>query len=204
MSVKQEDEKKSDSSKISQAAGFSILLPGESGEKYQMGFRSTVEELGAKTPLQVYLAEKIFQSLWWTRRYEKQKRSSIISAMADVLSGHVTPQKDRLIILKLLQASFWEAPELKKRMESSGHNPESLLERAIYNQQDQIQKFDRLIDLRVKTLLKLQQSYEALVNRSVLQERMKLQNDLLKRDLQAIDPPVLENTDDKRQAKSRK
>ena len=58
MSVKQEDEKKSDSSKIAQAAGFSILLPGESGEKYQMGFRSTVEELGAKTPLQVYLAEK--------------------------------------------------------------------------------------------------------------------------------------------------
>jgi hypothetical protein len=59
----------------------------------------------------------------------------------------------------------------------------------------------------VKTLLKLQQSYEALVNRSVLQERMKLQNDLLKRDLQAIDLPVLENTilsDDKRQAKSRK
>ena len=50
MSVKQEDEKKSDSSKIAQAAGFSILLPGESREKYQMGFRSTVEELGAQTP----------------------------------------------------------------------------------------------------------------------------------------------------------
>lgn len=72
---------------------------------------------------------------------------------------------------------------------------------------DDIQKLDQLIALRVKTLMQLQQSYEALVNRSVLQERLKLQNDLLRRELQAIDRPVVESTspaDDKRQAKSLK
>ena len=43
--------------------------------------------------------------------------------------------------------------------------------------------------------LQLQQSYEGLVNRSVMQERLKLQNDLLKRDLQAIDVEAVEQAD---------
>jgi GTP cyclohydrolase I len=60
---------------------------------------------------------------------------------------------------------------------------------------EEIQKIDVLIALRVKALGQLQQSYEALVNRSVLQERLKLQNELLKRDLQAIDVPVVEQAD---------
>ncbi len=57
-----------------------------------------------------------------------------------------------------------------------------------------IQNFDSLIALRVKTLGQLQQSYEALVNRSVMAERLRLQNELIKRDLQAIDVSVVEST----------
>ena len=192
---------------ISSLLGVAQVMPGESVEAYQSGLLATVEELGADTPLQVYLAEKIFQCLWWMRRYETQKRSSIIAAMADAIKGHLTSKEERLAIFKLLQASQWDEPSLKKRMESLGHNPESLLERAMGGLQGHIQKLDQLIALRVKTLMQLQQSYEALVNRSVLQERLKLQNDLLRRDLQAIDLPVVESTspaDDKRQAKSLK
>ena len=55
-----------------------------------------------------------------------------------------------------------------------------------------IEKIDQLIALRVKTLGQLQQSYEALVNRSVVQERLKLQNELLRRDLKAINVPSVE------------
>ena len=55
----------------------------------------------------------------------------------------------------------------------------------------QLMTLDQQIALRIKTLTQLQQSYEALVNRSVLQERLKLQNELLKCDLQAVElPPV--------------
>ena len=127
--------------------------------------------------------------------------------MVDALKGYSTSKDERLAIFKLLQASLWDEPPLKNRIESSGHTPVSLLEHAMSRVQDQIQKLDQLIALRAKTLIQLQQSYEALVNRSVLQERLKLQNDLLKRDLQAIDLPVVESTspaDDKRQAKSLK
>jgi hypothetical protein len=192
---------------ISSLLGVVQVLPGESEEIYQSGLIATIAEMGAETPLQIYLAEKIFQCLWWMRRYETQKRSSIIAGMADTLKGYPASKDERLAIFKLLQASLWDEPPLKNRIESSGHTPVSLLEHAMSRVQDQIQKLDQLIGLRAKTLIQLQQSYEALVNRSVLQERLKLQNDLLKRDLQAIDLPVVESTspaDDKRQAKSLK
>lgn len=52
-------------SKVAKAAGVRwSILPGESAEMYSRGLQSTVDELGAKTELQVYLAEKIFQCIW--------------------------------------------------------------------------------------------------------------------------------------------
>jgi hypothetical protein len=58
-------------------------------------------------------------------------------------------------------------------------------------QKEELIELDQSIALKAATLLQLQKSFEALVNRSVLQERLKLQNELLKRDLLAIDVPVI-------------
>ena len=73
-------------SQISNAVGASQILPGESAEKYYHGLASTIDELGAKSMMQIYAAEKMFQCLWWMRRYETQKRSTIIKVMAKELS----------------------------------------------------------------------------------------------------------------------
>ena len=67
----------------------------------------TIEELGAKTQLQVYLAEKIFQCLWWLRRYETQKRSTIVAGMADALTHYATPKELKLQVQHLINASDW-------------------------------------------------------------------------------------------------
>jgi len=72
-------------SPISQLIGASPVLPGESEEVYQYGLVATVQELGAITPLQIYLAEKIHECLWWMRRYENQKRATLIRNMAELL-----------------------------------------------------------------------------------------------------------------------
>jgi hypothetical protein len=48
------------------------------------------------------------------------------------------------------------------------------------------------IAVKAHTLKALQKSYESFACRSILQERLKLQNELLKRDLQAIDVQVLD------------
>lgn len=46
------------SSPITQILRSTPALPGESQEVYQQGLLDTIKELGASTPLQIYLAEK--------------------------------------------------------------------------------------------------------------------------------------------------
>jgi hypothetical protein len=73
-------------SQISQLVGASSpLIPGESKSLYQNGLQATITELGAVTPLQIYLAEIFFYCLWWIRRYESFKRASVVRAMGDML-----------------------------------------------------------------------------------------------------------------------
>ena len=84
---------------------------------------------------------------------------------------------------------------MKELIETNGFTLESQLSRVLSKVREEIQKMDALVALRVKTLGQLQQSYEALVNRSVLQERLKLQNEIIKRDLQAIEVPAVEKVD---------
>jgi hypothetical protein len=171
------------------------LLPGESEDVYNAGLVGTIKELGATTHLQTYLAEKIFQCLWWMRRYEIQKQAALVNGMVDLLTRHDTDKKRRTAITFNLQEGFWDGKEMKELIETNGYTLDSLLARGMGKVLEEIQKIDHLIALRVKTLGQLQQSYEALVNRSVLQERLKLQNEILKRDLQAIDVHAVEQVD---------
>jgi len=180
---------------ISQIFGPTKLLPGESEAVYSAGLIGTISELGAATHLQIYLAEKIFQCLWWMRRYEIQKQATIVNSMVDLLTTYSTPKSQTQALTHNLQAQLWSDPKMLKIIEALGHTPESLAAKAMSNAREEIQKIDSLIALRVKALGQLQQSYEALVNRSVMQERLKLQNELLKRDLQSIDVKAVEQVD---------
>ena len=170
-------------------------LPGESADVYRAGLLGTIKELGATTHLQTYLAEKIFQCLWWMRRYEIQKQACIFNEMVRLASRFKTTEPMKATMVQKLHAHHWDDKELKSLIQGAGHTAESLTAKAMSEVREEIQKLDILIALRVKTLGQLQQSYEALVNRSVMQERLKLQNDLLKRDLQAIDVEAVEQAD---------
>lgn len=182
-------------SQISNAVGASQILPGESAEKYYHGLASTIEELGAKSMMQVYAAEKIFQCLWWMRRYETQKRSSIIKVMAKELSEspYFSNKDQRMGITMLLEAGLWSDSAIQKLMKAKGHTEGSLLEYAMDRQKEELIELEQSIAQKATTLLQLQKSYEVLVNRSVLHERLKLQNELLKRDLFAIDVPIVKD-----------
>ena len=48
---------------IGELLGTTSVLPGEPEEFYQAGLAVMVNELGAKTTLQVYLVEKIYDCL---------------------------------------------------------------------------------------------------------------------------------------------
>jgi hypothetical protein len=182
-------------SQISNIFGSIRLLPGESADIYKAGLIGTIKELGATTHLQTYLAEKIFKCLWWMRRYEVQKQACIFNEMVRLASKFNTSELTKSTMVQKLQDHLWDDKEVKRMIQDSGHTAQSLTAKAMSEVREEIQKLDMLVALRVKTLGQLQQSYEALVNRSVMQERLKLQNELLKRDLQAIEVPAVEKVD---------
>jgi hypothetical protein len=182
-------------SQISNAVGASQLLPDEAAEKYYHGLASTIEELGAKSVIQTYAAEKNFQCLWWIRRYETQKRATIIKVMAKELSEspYFSNKDQRMGITMLLEAGLWSDSTIQKLMNDKGRTAGSLLEYTMDLQKEELIELEQSIAQKATTLLQLQKSYEVLVNRSVLHERLKLQNELLKRALLAIDVPVIKD-----------
>ena len=176
-------------SPISQILESSPVLPGESEEVYQQGLIATVQELGATTPLQIYLAEKIYECLWWMRRYENQKRATLIRKMAQILApsgagsevteleAAVTEQLHNNHIDDALRTLF-----LRHKLDMA-----SLTQRAMAYSRAEHVSLDEMIAVKAKTLAGFQASYEVLVNRKVNAERMRLQNALMNRDLGAID-----------------
>ena len=176
-------------SPITQVLGGSPVLPGESEAVYQQGLIATVQELGATTPLQIYLAEKIYECLWWMRRYENQKRATLIRKMAQILApsgagGEVT-ELEAAVTEQLHNNHIDDA--LKTLFFRCKLNMASLTQKAMALSRLEHVSLDEMIAVKAKTLAGFQASYEVLVNRKVNAERMRLQNALMTRDLGAIE-----------------
>ena len=176
-------------SPITQVLGSSPVLPGESEAVYQQGLIATVQELGATTPLQIYLAEKIYECLWWMRRYENQKRATLIRKMAQILApsgagGEVT-ELEAAVTEQLHNNHIDDA--LKTLFFRCKLDMASLTQKAMAYSRAEHVSLDEMIAVKAKTLAGFQASYEVLVNRKVNAERMRLQNALMTRDLGAID-----------------
>ena len=209
-SNKSSDKSQRIASPISQVLGTFSVLPGESEEIYHEGLVATVQELGATTPLQIYLAEKIYECLWWIRRYENQKRAALIHEMAKTIAlkhKFTNAAELQALAIQVLEENALTDKTFNEILGEQDFTLNSLKQQAITNKRPELIGLDNMIALKAKTLTGFQSSYEALVNRSVLQERLKLQNDLLKRDLHAIDVTAVDATtqaNDKRQTKSSK
>jgi hypothetical protein len=177
------------SSPITQILGSTPVLPGESQEVYQQGLLATIQELGASTPLQIYLAEKIYECLWWMRRYESQKRATLIHSMAGILE---TDKYARGVsdlqawVVDALHANRIDA-EFNGLLDEQNLTMETLTQKAMANSRSIFESIDQMIALNAKTLAGFQASYEVVVNRKVNAERMRLQNALMQRDLGAIE-----------------
>ena len=175
-------------SPISQVVGITPILPGESEELYRDGLNALVADLEAKTIFQVYLAEKIFDCLWWIRRYGAQKRATIIDKMAYLTNGSFelsTTKKHAYTRAMWLMGKDDEITN--KAVVDVKHTHESLRQQAISEKANELQHLDQQIALQVKILTGLQSSYEAVTNRKNISERLRLQNELLRKDLAAID-----------------
>jgi hypothetical protein len=149
-----------------------------------------VNELGAKTTLQVYLVEKIYDCLWWIRRYEDQKRVTIIAEMArQTKLGYQSDKTQEEVEIR----EAFMANDINKRvlkvLDAIGHTPESLKQSAYNKKREEIMQLDQQIALQAKILAGFQASFELAFNRKLNTERLKLQIDLMRRDLAAVEAP---------------
>ena len=180
---------------IADIVGAKPVLPGESEARYAEALARIVTELEAKGPLQVYLAEKILDCLWWIRRYEDQKRLLIAREMAEVL-GHKqmfsSPSKDELDYLNLL-LHHSDLPEFQALLKKMGFTLDTLRERAMHHARIQLQEFDKLIAMQSKTLEGFQKSYEHVSHRKLHAERLALSLEMLRRDAKSIDVKALDD-----------
>jgi len=174
---------------ISALIEATAVLPGESEQEYKTALAQTVQELGATTPLQMYLAEKIFDCLWWMRRYERQKRAALLHQMVESLSANMPHLQGTSFKSNLLAALVANKTTLllKKVLADKGLTIESLTQAAYAEGLSNQRALDELIALKSRTLAGFQVSYEVLINRKINRERLELQNALLSRNLSALE-----------------
>jgi hypothetical protein len=168
------------------------IFPGESEDSYTAGLNAVIEELDAKTTLQVYLAEKIHDCLWWIRRYEDQKRLTVITAMAREVNQRYQSDitQEEVYAREALLAGNIDT-HLVKAFAIVGHTIDSVRQLAYTKKGEQIAELDQQIALQVKILASFQASYEVAFNRKLNVERLRLQNELMRRDLAAVDEKVI-------------
>ena len=77
--------------------------------------------------------------------------------------------------------------EMFEALKGMGHKIESLKQQALTRKAREIRALDEQIALQAKILAGFQASYEVAANRKLNIERIKLQNEMLRRDVDAID-----------------
>ena len=160
------------------------ILPGESADEYRRGLVETIKELNAKTHLQVYFAEKIFDCLWVIRRFEDQQRHIVLNRIIEKLANYT---RDKNALRTLIENQQWDDRGLRSVLEAASQSMQGIVAEATKWENGTLRLIETQIADRTKTLKGFQVAYEALVNRKIMIERITLQNELIKRDLAAID-----------------
>lgn len=123
------------------------------------------------------------------RRYENQKRATLIRKMAQILvpAGAVAEVTElESAVTEHLHANLID-DDLNALMAKHKLDMASLTQKAMAHCRLDHVNIDEMIAVKAKTLAGFQASYEVLANRRVNAERMRLQNALMTRDLGAIE-----------------
>jgi hypothetical protein len=169
--------------------GFSDpVLPGESPSEYQSGLKLLIEQLEAKTVLQVYLAEKIFDCLWWIHRYQAQKRQLVIEKMVKI--AYEMDWREDLPTEQEFRDAF-SSGKINKKIQAAldrrFRTLETVKTEALDIKSGSLRDLDDQVALQAKILAGFQASYEVASNRKLVSEKLTLQNQLLRKDLGALD-----------------
>ena len=172
------------------------VLPGESMAEYKSGLSALIQELGADTPLKVYLIENIHECILWIRRYRTQKHNAILKVVVNLLLSR-QPGRTALDLAIGSQSKSDPAfqrllmdpadPEIQVLLQKASTTLASLQTEAMTLRSKELSSLDENIARQFKMLQGLQAEYERLENRKLKREYLQLQVENLRRDLNAIE-----------------
>ena len=165
------------------AGSTTVVIKGESQQEYDQGREATIRDLGAESPLEVYLAEKMFDCLWWIRRLDAMRVDVIRQGMFEALRHDFR----RTNIRRLIEQDAWDDPDMALALDNSGLTVNGLPAAGMVKSQKALESVDRQTALRLKMFRDLQKSFEIHTNRRANSERLVLQNALLHRHVAAKD-----------------
>jgi hypothetical protein len=165
------------------AGSTAVVIKGESQQEYDQGREATIRDLGAQSPLEVYLAEKMFDCLWWIRRLDVMRVDVIRQGMFEALRHDFR----RANIRRLIEQEAWDDPDLALALNNSGLTVNGLPAAGMVKSQKALESVDRQTALRMKMFRDLQKAYEAHTNRQLNTDRLTLQNRLLSQHLSVKD-----------------
>lgn len=159
----------------------SPVLPGESEQDYLCGLKAVHEELGCETLIQRYLAEKVYECLWWLSRYEQQKRHYILCGMLEVLRGAVTSDHREWFQRKfqrLLVAG--DSSKLDRFLEKYDLTLAGLQSKAMGNKCSLLLQIDQQVALVTKTISGFQSISQRIASMPLIRERLVLSNTVMR------------------------
>ena len=117
----------------------------------------------------------------------------MIAVMAEIVQGHY-PAVGTIDAVEFREALISEAvtAEMFEALQGMGYTIEGLKQQAMTRKSREIRALDEQIALQAKILAGFQASYEVAANRKLNIERMNLQNEMLRRDVEAIDGKPLD------------
>jgi hypothetical protein len=123
------------------------------------------------------------------RRYETQKRDIIVGLMAIRLrpTGAKDDPTGDVFVTGLLRSGRVNDPALATLLRDKGLSMDTLRHSAFSIGADKLMGLDNSIAMQLKMFAGFQASYEHLVTRKLYVQRLELQNQVLGRDLSAID-----------------
>ena len=138
--------------------------------------------------MQRYLAQKIFDCVWEINSYEIARRGIVANLMVQQLLGRKAEWGDTWEeTVRAIFSGEWDNADVVRCLADNGYTPESLYAECVGYKQEPLRHLEQLTAVRTKTMLQLQASFEALVSRPILLERLRMQNELMRRELKAIE-----------------
>ena len=157
------------------AGSTAVVIKGESQQEYDQGREATIRDIGAQSPLEVYLAEKMFDCLWWIRRLDAVRVDVIREGMVQALDYFQRNAEIR----ELIAREEWDDPAMQRALQKSDLTVDTLPAAGMIKAEKSLESMDKQTGFRMKMFRDLQKAYEAHTNRQLNTDRLTLQNRLL-------------------------